>query len=207
MTPEKSAAPRRTQADRRAQTRAALLEAAARGISREGYGNLVLERVASDAGYTRGALYHHFADKEALALAVVGWGKLTWQREVGIVGAREPDPVKALLAMARAHAVYCRRDVARLMMVLRIELGVGDDPVARAVDDTIEEGFAFTGPMIQAGRDSGAIPPGPPVRIISQAYMGVLEGLMIQIAGETDYDEDLAEGVVRAVLGLPPAAA
>src|ERR1700712_4632805 len=166
MTPEKSAAPRRTQADRRAQTRAALLEGAARGISRGGYGHLVLERLASDAGYTRGAR-HHFADKEALALAVVGWGKLTWQREVGIVGAREPDPVKALLAMARAHAVYCRRDVARLMMVLRIELGVGDDPVARAGDDTIEEGFAFTGPMIQAGRDSGAIPPGPPVRILS----------------------------------------
>src|ERR1700712_1116881 len=129
MTPEKSAAPRRTQADRRAQTRAALLEAAARGISREGYGNLVLERVASDAGYTRGALYHHFADKEALALAVVEWGKLTWQREVGVLGVRAAaDPVAALIAMARGHAVYCRRDVARLMMTLRVELGDADDP-------------------------------------------------------------------------------
>jgi AcrR family transcriptional regulator len=64
---------RRTQADRRAQTRNALLEAAARGLSRYGYASLVLERVASEAGYTRGALYHLFANKDDLAMAVVTW--------------------------------------------------------------------------------------------------------------------------------------
>ncbi|HEX2399532.1 MAG TPA: TetR family transcriptional regulator, partial [Mycobacterium sp.] len=48
-----SVAGRRTQAERRARTRAALLEAAARGFSQYGYGNVVLERVASEAGYTR----------------------------------------------------------------------------------------------------------------------------------------------------------
>lgn len=31
---------------------------AARGLSRYGYGNLMLEEVAREAGYTRGALYH-----------------------------------------------------------------------------------------------------------------------------------------------------
>ena len=47
---------RPTQADRRARSRAALLEATARGISRAGYANLVLADVAAEAGYTRGAL-------------------------------------------------------------------------------------------------------------------------------------------------------
>ncbi|MDQ2675542.1 MAG: TetR family transcriptional regulator, partial [Actinomycetota bacterium] len=50
-----------TQAGRRERTRAALLESAARHLSRYGYGNLRLELVARDAGYTRGALYHQFA--------------------------------------------------------------------------------------------------------------------------------------------------
>lgn len=49
----------------------ALLESAARNLSRYGYGNLVLEQVAREAGYTRGALYHQFQDKEDLALAVI----------------------------------------------------------------------------------------------------------------------------------------
>ena len=75
--------PRRTQAARRAATRAALLEAAARGLSRAGYGNLILEQVASEAGYTRGALYHQFAGKEELALAVVEWVAATWEERSG----------------------------------------------------------------------------------------------------------------------------
>jgi hypothetical protein len=43
------------QADRRARTPAALLEPAARGRSRYGYGSLVLEQVADAAGSTHGA--------------------------------------------------------------------------------------------------------------------------------------------------------
>ena len=82
-----------TQADRSARTRSALLESAARGLSRYGYGNLILERVASEAGYTRGALYHQFKDKEDLALAVIDWVDETWREEVGARVEQEPDPV------------------------------------------------------------------------------------------------------------------
>ena len=110
---------RPTQADRRARSRSALLESAARGLSRYGYGNLVLERVASDAGYTRGALYHQFADKEDLALAVLEWVDETWRQEVGRQVDEESDPLRALITLARGHAVFCRRDIARVAIALR----------------------------------------------------------------------------------------
>ena len=71
--PDRGARP--AQADRSARTRSALLESAARGLSRYGYGNLVLEDVAREAGYTRGALYHQFEDKQDLALSVVALGR------------------------------------------------------------------------------------------------------------------------------------
>src|SRR5271170_2655465 len=103
---------RSTQAERSARTRSALLESAARGLSRYGYANLILEQVASEAGYTRGALYHQFKDKEDLALAVIDWVDETWRQEVGRQVEQESDPVAALIALARGHAVYCRRDVA-----------------------------------------------------------------------------------------------
>lgn len=106
--PESATRPRFTQAERSARTRSAQLESAARGLSRYGYGNLVLEQVAREAGYTRGALYHQFKDKEDLALAVLEWVDETWWREVGKPAERQPDPVAALLALARGHAVYCR---------------------------------------------------------------------------------------------------
>src|SRR5437867_5827419 len=89
-----------TQAERSARSRSALLESAARALSRYGYGNLVLEQVAREAGYTRGALYHQFKDKEDLARAVLEWVDETWKREVGEVADQQPDPVSALIALA-----------------------------------------------------------------------------------------------------------
>ena len=130
-TSSKSGRP--TQADRRARTRSALLEAAARGLSRDGYATLVLERVAREAGYSRGALYHLFANKEDLALAVVVWVEETWYAEVGHLLADNADPVGALIAVARGHAVLCRRDVARVMTTLSVEFSGQDHPVGREV--------------------------------------------------------------------------
>lgn len=196
---------RRTQADRRAQTRSALLEAAARGLSRHGYSNLVLERVAADAGYSRGALYHLFTGKEDLALAVVEWVRESWYAEVGSLFTDAADPVSTLLAVARGHAVFCRRDVARVMITLRVEFGGHDHPVGRKIREVERELFADCARLIAAARRTGAIPPGPPVRAMARGYLGAIEGLVINLAGQAPHDATLAERAARGVLGLPPA--
>ena len=120
---------RRTQAERSARSRGALLESAARGFSRYGYSNLLLEDVAREAGYTRGALYHQFKHKEDLALAVIEWVNESWLGEVGAPATQQPDPVSELLALARGHATFCRRDIARVVMALRMEFAGRDHPV------------------------------------------------------------------------------
>ncbi|WP_037824580.1 TetR/AcrR family transcriptional regulator [Streptomyces sp. NRRL B-1347] len=204
MTRQKTADGRRSQADRRAQTRSALLEAAARGLSTYGYANLALERVAAEAGYTRGALYHLFANKEALALAVVEWVEETWNAEVGRAAMEEPDPVDALVALARGHAVYCRRDVAQVMTVLRVEFAGQDHPVGRALTEILERLGADCAGLVAAGRASGAIPPGPPPEVMASVFLGVVEAVGIELAGQVPYDTQLAERAVRGVLGLPP---
>src|SRR5437763_5846698 len=117
---------RTSQAERSARSRSALLESAARGLSRYGYGHLRLEEVAREAGYTRGALYHQFRDKEDLAVAVIDWVYENWMREVGEPARRELDPVGELMALARGHAVFCRRDIARSIMALRVEFSGQD---------------------------------------------------------------------------------
>jgi AcrR family transcriptional regulator len=193
---------RPTQAERSARTRSALLGAAARGLSRYGYGNLVLEQVAREAGYTRGALYHQFKDKEELALAVLHWTDETWRREVGVPAEREPDPVAALLAMARGHAVLCRRDIARVAMALRAEFSGQDHPLARELE-LVQEGLVKRlVRLINAGRREGSIPPGPPAKAVALAFTGALEGTVIALAGQAPHDELLAARAVAGVLGL-----
>src|SRR6266487_5898280 len=193
---------RSTQAERSARTQSALLESAARGLSRYGYGNLVLEQVAREAGYTRGALYHQFRDKEDLALAVLQWINETWWREVGGPAERESDPVAALLALARGHAVYCRRDVARVIMALRVEFSGQDHPVGREIKRVSRTLVKRCVTLINAGRRDGSIPPGPPARTVALAFWGALEGAVIALAGEAPHDELLAARAVAGVLGL-----
>ncbi|OYW66307.1 MAG: TetR family transcriptional regulator [Hydrogenophilales bacterium 16-64-46] len=53
------------------QTRQALLQAAFAEIHRKGYQAASLSQILADTGLTKGALYHHFPDKQALGLAVV----------------------------------------------------------------------------------------------------------------------------------------
>jgi AcrR family transcriptional regulator len=179
-----------------------LLESAARGLSRYGYGNLVLEDVAREAGYTRGALYHQFKDKEDLALAVIEWVNDNWMREVGDPAKREPDPVAELIALARGHAVFCRRDIARVVMALRVEFSGQDHPVGREVERVTATGVKRVGRLIAAGRRDGSIPPGPPARTVALAFMGALEGAVIAVAGQAPHDELLAARAVAGVLGV-----
>jgi AcrR family transcriptional regulator len=195
-------ATRPTQAQRRARSRSALLESAARGLSRYGYGHLRLEEVASEAGYTRGALYHQFKDKTELALAVLEWVNESWTREVGEPAEQEQDPVASLITMARLHAIYCRRDVARVMMALRIEFSGQDHPVGREINRVSKLLIKRSATLVEAARKQGSIPPGPPAKAVAQAYWGALEGSVISLAGQAPHDEELAAWVAAGVLGL-----
>jgi AcrR family transcriptional regulator len=196
-----------TQKERSARSRSALLESAARHLSRHGYGNLVLEQVARDAGYTRGALYHQFAGKEDLALAVLEWVWQTWGEEVGSIAERQPDPASSLIALARGHAVYCRRDVARSVMALRIEFSDPEHPIGEAVERVAGALVERCARLIGAGRRAGSIPPGPPKQVTARAFLGAIEGAVIELSGKEPHDEELAARVAVGILGLDPARA
>ena len=62
---------RRTQAQRREVTRRAILRAAADRFVDRGIALTSLDDVAAQAGVTKGALYHYFANKDALVAAVI----------------------------------------------------------------------------------------------------------------------------------------
>jgi AcrR family transcriptional regulator len=181
------------------------LESAARGFSRYGYANLVLEQVARDAGYTRGALYHQFADKEALAFAVLEWTDQTWQQEVGALVDQESEPVAKLLAMARGHAILCRREIARVAMALRIEFSGRDHPLGRELQRVQDGLIQRVARLINAGRRDGSIPPGPPAKSVALALIGAMEGVAIAVSGQAaSHDELLTQRAVGGVLRLQP---
>jgi len=194
---------RRSQADRRARSRAALLAATARGLSRVGYSNLVLEEVAAEAGYTRGALYHQFRDKDALVLATVAWVNQTWFAEVGPVFDEDRPPVEKLCELARRHAVYCRRDNARVMVALRLEFFERDHPIGDALRALIKDLTDRARRLIIAGRRDGTIAAGPSAIALAMAWWAAVEAAVIAVAGRVGEDEEIARRVALGVLTAP----
>jgi AcrR family transcriptional regulator len=68
--PETIRKTRPTRAEKQAQTRAQLIDAAARVFARRGFQAATVEEIAEHAGYSHGAVYSNFAGKEELFLAV-----------------------------------------------------------------------------------------------------------------------------------------
>jgi len=91
---------RRTQADRSAATRDALVAAARPLFAAHGFAEVSTDAIAAAAGVTRGALYHQFADKTALFEAVLAAVEADIARRLAdeAAAAGITDPVEALRA-------------------------------------------------------------------------------------------------------------
>ena len=92
---------RKTQEERRTHTRRALIAAARRLFAEKGYAATGTPEIVAAAGVTRGALYHHFVDKEALFAAVVEEEHLLMAMTINAATAdsdEEPGPIRALIS-------------------------------------------------------------------------------------------------------------
>src|SRR5918997_1184618 len=112
---------RRTQAERRAATRRALLDAARGLFAERGYHGTAAEEIVRRAGVTRGAMYPHFEDKRGLFRAVVE--EIETEVDEAVLEAargsmRESgDPLEAWMAGFYASLdVYSRPDVRRIQL-------------------------------------------------------------------------------------------
>jgi AcrR family transcriptional regulator len=83
-------APRRSQAQRSATTRDALLDATIACLVEDGYANTTTSRVAERAGVSRGAHLHHFQTRQALVAAAME--RLAERRGAELLAAAEDLP-------------------------------------------------------------------------------------------------------------------
>ena len=118
---------RRTAEDTAA-TRAALVDAALFAFARDGVDRATLAGIAEAAGVTRGAVYHHFTDKEALLGSVLGE---TWDVVAAPMWAALDTPGTPLVARLEAFALgwltalHSDRRFAALMAVSLRAAGTG----------------------------------------------------------------------------------
>lgn len=104
---------RRTQHDRSTSTRAALVAAARELFASRGYQAVPADEIVRAAGVTRGALYHHYADKQELFRAVVEDLERELTAEVRTAFDQAPDPVTGMAAALDVFLTACLRPEIR----------------------------------------------------------------------------------------------
>jgi AcrR family transcriptional regulator len=186
-------------------TRRALLAAARDAFGERGYGPTSVEEIVRRAGVTKGALYHHFRDKDDLFVAVVEEVK----REVtGIVGASflafidsHDDPLEAVtlgcLAFIDAHA-----DPAVQRITIVDARSVLDGATRRDLDARYE--VALVRGALRRAIRLGAVDR-QPLAILAHIVTGALTEACALIAEAEDTEAARAEAgavVTRLLEGL-----
>ncbi|MFN8533703.1 MAG: TetR/AcrR family transcriptional regulator [Dehalococcoidia bacterium] len=189
------------QQDRARHRRVAILDAALRVFCRLGYHEASVEEIAGEARTSKGGVYFHFPNKQAIFLSLLDGaaGQLRVRTEAAI--AAERDPVAkadaALWTVLRAFAGH--RELARLFLVEA--LGAGREFHARLLTLHGE----FTG-MIRAQLDdavaSGAIAP-LDTEIAAHAWFGALNEVVTYwvLAGRSNGLEEVYTSLRPMLLG------
>jgi AcrR family transcriptional regulator len=175
---------RRTQADRTAATRAALVAAARKLFAEHGYAEVGTERVAQAAGVTRGALYHQFADKADLFAAVLEAVEidLTTRLIDAVAASATDDPLAALVAGADAWLDASAEPEVRRIALLDGPAVLGWE---RWREVGMRHGLGLVTALLTELMDAGAVP-AQPIEPLAHVLIGALDEAALYVALAAD---------------------
>lgn len=179
--------PRRTQAERAAETRDALIAAARPLFAAQGFAEVALETIVRAAGVTRGALYHHFADKTELFAAVFEQveGEVAARMGEAIAASNETDPVAVMRLGAGFWLDACSDpEVQRIVLV--------DAPAVLGWTRWTEIGNRYNIGLVRAlltdAVATGRIP-AQPIEATALTLLGAMREVTLYVARADDHDQ------------------
>ena len=178
-------AARRTQAERAAETRDALIGAARPLFAAQGFADAALEAIVRAAGVTRGALYHHFADKTELFAAVFEQveGEVAAQMGEAIAASGQTDPVEVMRLGAGFWLDACSDpEVQRIALV--------DAPAVLGWTRWTEIGNRYNVGLVRAlltdAVETGRIP-SQPIEATAHTILGAMREATLYVARAEDH--------------------
>jgi AcrR family transcriptional regulator len=120
---------RLTREEKKEQTRQRLIEAATELFAVKGYEGTAVEELAEHGGYSRGAFYSNFANKEELMKAIINQGF-----ESDLKGIRQMEALEGIDALAAGYKKLARvfyEDPMNLLWMLEFQLSAVRHPELR----------------------------------------------------------------------------
>jgi AcrR family transcriptional regulator len=171
-------------------TRGQLIEVATRLFAEHGYEGTSIEAVLSAAGVSRGALYHHFAGKEALFEAVVSAVSAQVTADLTEAIRDCADPVDALRTASLAWINLAADPVIQRVVLVDAPSVLGWDRW-RAMDDGRTLGAVRA--LLQGVSDTGRLP-SELVDPFAHMILAALDEIVMVVARAPDANAAIAEG-------------
>jgi AcrR family transcriptional regulator len=159
-------------------TRERILRAALEVFARKGYHRAVVDDIVRASETSKGAVYHHFPNKEAIFLALVDDFAARLADAVARAIAGSHGALGKVEAALRAGLeTFARnRDLARLLLLEALSLG----PAYETKRTEIHERFAaLIGGYLDQAVEEGAIPK-LDTRVATLAWLGAVNEVVIQ---------------------------
>ena len=189
-------------------TRERLLDAGFREIHRQGFQPASLEAIVDGAGVTKGALYHHFASKQALGYAVVDevLGDLLHQHWLGPIE-HAADPLDALIVTVRAAGQGKAIELGCPLNNLAQEMAGVDTGFQQRITGLYHRWEAGVTRALQRGQTQGRVRPDVDVTVAATFIVASIEGALGLAKTRQDRAplQACAEGLTRYLETLRPA--
>lgn len=159
-----------------------MIEAARELFVERDYDRVSIEQILERSAVSRGALYHHFATKQDLFIAVFKASETRVIERIAASAASSSGPFEALVQAARAYLRLCETDEElRRIGLTQSRAILGWEGWRKAAS---ELGIAVVLALVSAAIEAGELPPQEP-ETTAQILLGALiEAAMLIVAAE-----------------------
>jgi AcrR family transcriptional regulator len=170
----------RTQAQRSAATREALLSAARPLFAADGFRRVSADAIAKAAGVTRGAMYHQFEDKTDVFAAVFESVEAEVMERIAaeVADSGETDPVELMKLGARAWLDACAEPAVHRIILVEAPSVLGWE---RWREVGLRYGMGLVHGMLESAMAAGRIPEQPVVPL-AHVLIGALDEAALFLA-------------------------
>jgi AcrR family transcriptional regulator len=182
-------------------TRAALVAAARALFAERGYAGVGTEEIVQRAGVTRGALYHHFSDKEDLMRAVLHNLSRELAEASATAALKETDQWRQILAAVDAFLDACTDPAVQRIMMTDAPSVLGWDEW-REIDT--QYGLGLIKASLEQAMETGLIAR-QPVDPLAHLLVGALDEAAMYISRAADTEaarREMGASIVRMLEGL-----
>lgn len=175
-----------------------MIDAARTLFAERGYANVPADEIVRRAGVTRGALYHHYTDKQGLFREVFEQLEAEMTEEIASAGESAAD-LRAEMVLGVGRFL----DICQRPEVLRIALTDAPAVLGWSAWREIEarHGLGLITGMLQAAAEAGLLVP-TAIPVLAQLVMSAVTETALMIANAEDPDAMRAEAQQALVVLL-----